>query len=500
MIIPMSESETTSELLGQIADTQLDVRQKFQSDYSWQKTVANTSVSVGDSLFTGPKSSCEITLEDGKKLTIAENSLIRFSKKNKRLSIDLAFGKLSASGLTTELDITDCGQAVKINPNGSKFELSKSSQCGSMDIAVKEGEIKVNSRQVSKIKPKAKKIVASFFNDKVQIAEIFKAKKVEPVVVNLPEVLAPPVVELVPPAAPAFVKNKFTALFDQKAKVDLRWSASTSAEKYFLEISDSANFVKSETVQVNDTSYTFKPTRDGSYFFRLKAAAANGLESSLSEPARAQFSFPAIELQQKQIQADYKARGPKDFGGKKSFPVSWSPINSAAKYVVDLDQKSDFSNPTQFSSRSPASAIEVPRTGDYNYRVTAYDKKGRKISSTSEPGQISYQRLFNIAAPVIEASLKSISYYFQKGLGQFIWLRWNQASVDLKNIKYHVQISSSDQFTNLTLDAVTAKNKFLMNNNLSQGTYFWRVRSEAPDQFSEWSDIGSIKVQTKKVN
>lgn len=491
--------------IGKINNIKVDVRQKFKKDYSWQKTIANSSLSEGDSLYTGPKSSCEITLAGGKKIIIAENSLIHFSKKNKQLSIDLAFGKVFATGLATEVNVVDCGQSYKIEPTSAEFELSKKSTCGTMNVDIKSGEVKINShsldatKSLSKVKPKLKQAQVSFLPDRdaIKKQEIFKfLKDLEKPI----EAITLPPLPLLPPVVletPDFLNKNFKVILKKDSKVELRWSSQPLAKLYALEISESSDFKNPTTIQVPEAHYTFKPQKDGLIFFRLKALNGDGVESSYSTLAKAELTYPSIELEQKKIQTQYQARHSKDFGIKKSFPIHWTTIESADKYVIEVDHNSNFSNPARMTSRSPAGVIELPQTGEYRYRVLAFNKQGRRISSTKDPGQISYRRIFSAAAPIIDATLKSISYYFQKEFGQFVWLRWHKASSDLVNLKYRIQISNSSEFAKINYDHVTKDNKFLMNKKLSQGSYFWRVRSENTQQYSDWSDIGTIKIQTK---
>ena len=104
--------------------------------------------------------------------------------------------------------------------------------------------------------------------------------------------------------------------------------------------------------------------------------------------------------------------------------------------------------------------------------------------------------MFDLVTPAIEPSLRSLSFYFQKKFGQFIWLRWLRLSTS-KDLKYRVQLASSANFDSLFQNQLTAENKILINKNLPQGVYFWRVRSENSEQASDWSELGSFKIQTQ---
>ncbi len=493
--------------LGHIQKTRFEVRQKYKKDFSWQITSQNAALSEGDSLYTGPKSSCEVVLEDGKKILLSENTLLHFSQKNKRLSIDLEFGKIFASGLSAPVVVVDCGEKYKIDPGSAAFELSKSDKCGSLDIDVKSGEIKVDSKKVTtqprqfrKIRPtsalaKIFELPPNFFVKK-EIAVIPpELPLVVPIELKVTE--APPAIVELPLQPPQFAVKTFHEVLSKNSVVKMRWEPVAEAETYIVEIAQDPDFKNFKSTSVTRPRFNFKPTGAGPYYLRAKSKSLAGKESIFSDLAIAKLEFPAIKLNEEKIAAVYKARNSIDQGVKKQFPVSWSEVPSADKYVVEYDDNADFSRAVKLTAREPASVIEVPKTGNYHYRVSAFNKQGRQISSTSTTGEIIYKNIFNMASPRIEASLKSIAYYFQKDFGQFIWLRWSNSVAKVEKLKYRLQISNSNDFKSVNYDLITKENKFLINKNLPQGTYFWRVRAESTEQQSDWSDIGSIKIQTK---
>lgn len=490
-----SKNQSQEVVLGEINETSLDVRLKSNKQYFWQKTERNQVLTEGDSVFTGPKSSSEITLLDGKKIRISENSLIRFATKNQQLSVDLAFGKLFSTGSTQPIVISDCGKLYTIEPNAATFELSKGKNCGSIEVNVSKGTIKLNKKFVAKKKPQPQLAKSNFsvIEDDFQ-PPLLNASAIE--------ALAKPV-EIAAAKAkletPQFEKKLYNMTLTKSLHVDFSWNSVPDASEYILEQSETELFELSDPVHVSTTSYSYHPETDGVRFFRLKAIDEKGSESGYGDVAKTSLIYPNIELEQKKIKAQYKARTSTDFGSKKNFPISWSTVPHAAKYVVEVADNSDFSKSIPTISRKPASNIVVPKTGLYHYRVSAFNQQGRKISSSDGSGEINYEKMFDMLAPVIEPTLKSLSFYFQKQFGQFIWLRWIKAS-NSSGLKYRFQLATSAGFEKLFYDQLTTENKILLNKNLLQGEYFWRIRSENEAQTSDWSDLGSFKIQTQTTN
>jgi hypothetical protein len=285
--------------------------------------------------------------------------------------------------------------------------------------------------------------------------------------------------------------------FKDDLTYNLEWQKVPDAEFYTLDIADNEAFAGSIQNKVIDTHFEFRPQSGGNYYFKVKAGTSKGVESSTSPVVQLALTYPAIQLNNKLLQATYTAKSSKDEGLKKKFDVSWSPVAAADKYVVEIDKDPKFSKPISSISRKPSSVISVPQTGNFLYRVSAYDKTGRKISSTATPGEIDYRKVFNMAKPTVDTSVKNMSYYFQRNFAQFIWLKWTSTSTDDRK-SYRLEIAKNSSFTEVISAFKTKDPKYLIRSKLDEGEYFWRVRSENESQFSDWSDSGYFKIITKK--
>ncbi|MFZ3231887.1 MAG: hypothetical protein WA160_16895 [Pseudobdellovibrio sp.] len=476
--------------IGHVTQVNADIRYKSKQDYFWKKAYSHSYVSKGDSIYTGSKSSTEVLLNDGKILKISENSLVRFTTVDKTLSIDLAFGKVAATGVNKTFTISDCGQLYTVDAKQASFELIKNKECGNFDLKVSKGTVFVDKKQT--VKAASKRIIT-----KNILAESHAEKKISFVLPPPVEIKPVVVEEKVVLVDPFFITKSKKMFFKKGTTYSLDWQNVPNADFYMLDIAENSLFAPSSSNKVVATHYDFTPTKGGSFYFKVKAMTNKGVASFPSQPVSLSFGFPSIELNNKFIKAVYKAKNSKDLGQKAKFDVSWSTIDTAEKYLVEVDNDPSFSKPTRFISRRPSSAIPVPQTGNFHYRVSAFDKSGRKISSSGLPGEIDYKKIFNMAQPLLENTVKNMSYYFQKDFAQFIWLKWNSTAADDRK-SFRLEISKSNSFSQVDSAFNTRDTKFLIKNKLAGGEYYWRVRSENESQFSDWSDLGRFKITTRK--
>lgn len=490
----MPSASENGEAIGQVRIVQADVRHKSKKAYFWQPTDKNRSLSEGDSVFTGPKSFAEISFQDGRKVRIAENSLIHFSTKKNELNVALAFGKMATSGLTKPMIITDCEKTYTIEANGGSFEISKNKQCGEVKLQVLSGQVKLNKKNILK-KTTPTEIKTELVDSEFEKSLLsFKQPEIPAVAAKevIKEIIKAPEINV----TPAKFGSSLATAAQVRSRIKMKWTGDPLATHYDFESATNLNFRNAKIIRTESNKIEILLEQGGIHYYRIKSYSQDGKASEYSKIHMLHATFPSIEITEKKLQANYVAKYSSDAGKKKDFAVTWTPVPLTEKYVVEVSHSAEFAASTKIESRNPASVIEVPRTGKYLYRVTAFDKQGRQISSSSAPGEIEYTKLFDLTAPILDRTLKTMSFYFQKEFGQFIWLKWNNLALK-ENFKYRIQLSNQNEFSSLNYNQITNESKFLLNKNLAQGTYFWRVRAESSDQFSDWSDIGTIKIQTK---
>ena len=119
------------EQIGIISFKQKTVQRKYGDRVVWEGMEASFPLYNRDSIRTGDLSDAEITLTDGTKLEIDENSLIVLNITKEEKEIDFAYGTLSANSSSN-----DSGEAIKIKSGETVVALDKS------DVSLKQNEDK----------------------------------------------------------------------------------------------------------------------------------------------------------------------------------------------------------------------------------------------------------------------------------------------------------------------------------------------------------------------
>lgn len=477
----MSRS-TSSEAIGSFEQLQKDVRKKNIANYFWDDLKAKDPLIEGDSVFTGAESSVTVRLTNGQIIVVAPNSLIKFSYKGKKMVLDIPYGGVQLENVVDDLVIADCGENIDLNKDDGVVHLKKSEKCGSVKIDTKSV---VNTKKFEE--RKVKKDIADTFLEVAetgalgQIEKTFEAAlaPIEPVA---PLALSAPVLES--------LELKYTA--NQETPQVLKWTPVEGAKSYAVEISDSVDFSQPEIFKTKSTQYAPKKL-SSNMFYRVKALGEQDTASSYSSVGNLAVEFPTIKMDKLKVTKEYKAKNPRDRGlASTAVDVAWSKVPYADKYVVELVDAQSKKSVLKTTTREPASNLEVPRTGKYSYQVHALDKKGRKISS-SDVGEVVYNKVFNILAPVIKQGINDKFYFFQKSAAKYVWLNW--LSEGEQTGKFRVEISRDKAFGSILQSSFTTKSKLLVTNQVEAGEYFWRVRSEEGDRFSDWSNTEMFKIQ-----
>ena len=479
----------SSEIIGQIDKVKSEVRHRSTKNIFWINSSEKDVLTFGDSVFVGSDSQTEIKFSDGSKIKIGPNSLVKFRMDDKKIKLSLQYGTIKSEKLPTGLVLDDCGQSLEIASDSGEIEIGKKNACGKVKVKSKTGTVTVNKKIVdSSGVIRSRKSVTSLFEKPIERIEA------SPVVTETPTTLPFEIKQALPPV---LVNDKLTYLVNKKNPLVLKWQPTDFAKEYIIEYSPTPDFSEKKEQRSTQNQYSVESIQSDKIYYRLKSVSENNTESAYSQVGEVDIRYPTIKLKDPKLNYDYFARNSKDKARAKEFKIDWNEVPNAEKYVVQVNDESNVHAPKEIVSRKPASLIKVPTSGRYNYKVTAYDAQNRQISSTTDAGQIVYNRIFDLVTPYIENSVENMSYYFQKGLGRFIWLKWN---TEQSANRYKVEIAKDKEFTQVYKAYLTKNKKMLLKDNFPQGQYFWRVRSEVNEdqknQVSDWSNSALIEIKS----
>lgn len=78
--------------VGKVTFKQNDARQKYKTDYSWDKVKEQQTIRLGDSIYSGQQSQIQVSLDAGGAVDIGENSLVTFDTIQDEKVVDLSNG------------------------------------------------------------------------------------------------------------------------------------------------------------------------------------------------------------------------------------------------------------------------------------------------------------------------------------------------------------------------------------------------------------------------
>lgn len=531
----LSQRTNSNDIIGTFNQAQKEVRRKNSFNYFWDDISNKDRLVEGDSVYTGPGSRVVVKLKNGQSVTIEPNSLIKFSLRNKKMYIDIPYGSLKLDSVSKDIVISDCGKEYSVGPDSSELNFAKSEKCGAVQVKTKSTKTKQAFSTV-----KSSVDLKSVFNEMEEsgsLTEILQTKVAEEMGLNTSGVnpadslVQAPIDPVLPEPsqkeedklrlkAPQFSVQKIPYSSDSVEPVLLKWTRIKGARNYRLEISDSPKFITTETHVLKNTEFKIDSVRPN-MFFRVRANAkpfnktefsagvsklpldpklgSNGdsqnieiADSRFSKVGQIEYNFTDISLIEKQIVKNYQAKNPQDQGKELKFDVKWAQVPHVEHYEVDILDGQTNQKINQISTRSPAGVISAEKPGLYKYQVHAIDGAGRTVSS-SPVGELVYNRVFNLVAPIIRSELNNMFYFFQNKAAKYIWLRWE---ISKPSRGFKVEIAKDPEFTSIVKSAETNRLKYLITQPLDNGLYFWRVRSQENNQYSEWSNVQKFKVQS----
>lgn len=476
-----NDQNNDEQFLGKISKIKSDVRFKGTKSLFWESADRSENIYSGDSYFVGADSSLLIEFEN-KTILVGPNSLIKFKRENQQTKLNLQFGLIKSDNAPSEILIDDCGKMTSIESKNSELEITKSNNCGEIQVKSKNKSLKINKKAVAK-------------------TETLKIKLVEPLKLFAPPVMAAvsaPVVIKEPPKLPIPLPPQIVNLKIKNqlktSKPIINWKKAEHASEYLLEISDSASFANPKIINSTNLDYRLENIIADKMFFRLKSVNADRkLSENYSEVGTIDIIYPDIVPDDSKIVKNYIVTKSDSKNAPEKVAVRWNKVPTAAKYVLEVDQDANFTKPQRFISRKPSGILELPVDKNYKFRIAAYTSDNRKISSTKSVGEIVYNKMFSLAAPIIEKEFQNMHIYFQKGLGKNIWLRWAE-SPSAK--RYRIEFSRDQNFSAPVSFQPKEKKRFLLSSKLPSGNYFWRIRAESDEHISDWSVPGSIKINS----
>lgn len=472
--------------IGNVSNTQNDVRKKNSGTFSWLPTQNKEFVFQNDSIFTGEGSEANIQLNDGSIITIKENSLITLNKKNGEMLLDLKFGNFQGDiSQNSNLKIKTGGEEYEIKgaTGQSKVQFSKA-RSGSVKVKLIKGSAEVSSKSTGK------KTINQDENISID----------KGIVKELPK----PKLELLTKDNLAI--NKFI----EEDSFDLEWRGQEifNYQVLIFTSSNTSNPIFSKSVDLPKVNVN-NGLPAGQYQWQVRGYDNSG-NSIIESPVRA-FTVtvfkPPVVLKpdlNSIISKEITIRSPDQL--KLKTDIIWEADQRLAHYYYEIASDSQFSNiivkgeTKERSIKTPDltnGSYYVRVRGEYNKRLTKWSpihSFNLQLIAKDEPRPQApelVQRKIEFIAPLdLNTKLKSRDPASIPAPE----IRWSKVE---NSALYKLQLANDLSFTNpISIDTTKETIKW---QNYQPGTYYIRVYAKgANDLYSYSSKVGLLKIKTQQ--
>lgn len=351
------------EKIGSVSQLSRDVRRRATEDFVWLPLSDLESVYVGDSIFTGSKSSVSIRLTSGVDLWIDPDSLVVLDRSESLTKLDLKFGNLRGnlgkSG-NSLLKLNVNNQDLDLEGNSVEFSLEKK-KTSSTNLRVTEGQAKLTEVKSKKQIKIAKKHQISISRDVASIGNL-SALEEEPIFVRTEQ----------------WAENK-NLWFSERQKLRFHWQTEGPVELYQLIVStrsDLSQPIINEKIKMNGFEW-IPPFDEGALYWRVnvfkKEAAKVTLQSDviqwniglLTAPEWKSTNTPLILSPNSWKNKLTGNTEPQDGGPR----LEWKSKIKTTSFRVEISKDPQFKEKGSFESKQNQWALPPLDLGKYYARV-----------------------------------------------------------------------------------------------------------------------------------
>jgi hypothetical protein len=272
----------------------------------------------------------------------------------------------------------------------------------------------------------------------------------------------------------------------------IEWKNIPEAAKYTVQISKSKDFQDSETIDSLKNQIVWDKFKPGSFYFRVYALSK---KDKKSEPSK--IGYLQVQMASPLLSTINPLEAAGEIIPKKEALITWTKIQDATSYIVQLSENDNFSTPQEFEFEANSAQLTITKPGLYKVHVKAMNKYKEPITPYSSAESFIYKFNLRLRTPTPLEPYNNSSIFLQKLEEQSIWVEWNKTQ---GAEEYLVEISDEPEFSHLITSKSLEKNFLLINEKLPAGKIYWRVRSQTKDRkvFSEWTKPQAFTIYNQK--
>lgn len=474
-----STVRTDKEKVATIYFKQKVAQRQFDDSVVWERLSQNSPVYDKDTIYTSDFSQAIVKFNDGTKLELYENTMLKISYSEKGVEIKVSGGDIqvdgseskSGKGITVS---TNDGTTVKMD-SGSNLAVKSGSSGGMNSIELHGGTAEIETKNGG--------------TEKISSGESVNIEESGAVTKN-------------PVTVTSVSKNLNLLKFDENSlPVRLQWKVREPEknQKVIVQTSFSKDFSKIKETYVPSGNSIEIPVDAGVLYWRVF------VENEKDKPSSGKISVtnvdPVVALSP--VSASeffYRTEVPKIL-------FSWNGNDFAGHYKLEISDSRDMKN-IIFSESVKGNSFAVKKlsAGEYYWRVTPfYSLNETGYVFPSEIKHFSVIKNDRIKPPVLflPADGAKITYTDSVSSSNSYALQFAWKS-EIKNAEYDFEISKNKEFSDIFYSEKIENSTFLRKNigalsswSIPDGTYFWRVirKASEPDDFTPQSDIRSFSVQ-----
>lgn len=291
--------------------------------------------------------------------------------------------------------------------------------------------------------------------------------------------------------APRLITKTISHELPKDTPPELKWESVAGADQYLIQWTSEKNFDQALEHRQSNTQFPIEKIKVSNYRYRVAAVTASGFVGEFSSVGELEVKAKTPELLPVEpivIQGE----NPEDPEPRVKLPITWNSPDEVESYQVELSTDEDFTDPTSIQAQSKSTTLELPKSGEYHFRVRATNLAGEPLTPFSAPGKVKYTYRIPLAKPKLVEPLSEITLFFQKDSKPYFWLEWSSVpNADT----YTIEISKQPGFENRVMNVTSKSSRLLITSKLPQGRLYWRVKAENREgKTSSWSETRGMSI------
>ncbi len=445
------------------------VLRKFNDQVVWDTIESSSEVKNRDTIRTEGLSDAVLTLNDGTKINIAENSMILLDISDKNINVNFAYGSFEAAregkgAGDVKMNITAGDKVVEVGKGDIKLDKTKDE----LNVKVDQGQAKITAN--GKEETVAKDEVANVSSQGVKVSK--------------------PKFVLV---SPEDKKN----ILSESGTENVSFSISGISPEILklatpiIEVSLFPDFSKTTIKEKLKSGNLTRQLNPGSYHWRVSYFDPETKQKLNSETLKFKIlSNPGLRL--------FLPKDGENFTYTSESPViklAWANLELYSSYTAQISKDASFNSEVKSKQTQNTSiAFDGLEDGVYYARVIAKSSIPDVSDKISTASKFSIGKKLNLEPPTLIEPTKS-RVFSKDQIQNDIFFSWKD-NKDFDSFQF--ELSEDSNFTKL-IDKQLVENSFLkFGSELPTGNFFWRVRGKLNGREDIVSSISSFSIVAKE--